>query len=174
MVWQLNATFSLKWKISPLSPSWSFFISIHCSLSYTVHNSSLLTTHIIFLMLVQKAQHLCRAPLVQRAPVAPGMHSGVAKWNQDVLSTVLIVDQRPPNLEGTLLGSTFAPSCISLCFTETYAPFRWHVMSNSQSWQCRGDMFITSSTHEPWWICKVLCSYKINAQITRHCPQIAN
>lgn len=46
-------------------------------------------------MLVQKAQHQCRALLVQREPVAPGMRSGLAKYNQDVLCGVLTMNQRP-------------------------------------------------------------------------------
>lgn len=66
-----------------------------------------------------------------------------------------------------VLGSTSAPLLISCCFTESYTLFRWHMMGKSESWQRRGDTFLTSSTHEPWWACKVLCCYKLNTQITK-------
>lgn len=40
-------------------------------------------------------------------------------------------------------------------------------MGNSESWQWRGDAFLTCSTHGPRWACKDLGSYKLNTQRTK-------
>lgn len=139
---------------------WVATHSILYNLSYPTHNISLLRMQITFSRLVQESQHPCRAPLESTCYTRDTLWSCKIKpgWslNSPHSGSEITQGQWSCWRGHCLLGSTSAPLLISCCFTESYTLFRWHLMGSSESWQWRGDMFLTSSTYEPWWACSFM------------------